>query len=120
MPGPSIRWFSAGATALAASILLAGCAVGPDFLHPAAPDIDRYTLEVFARQTSSTDAPTGHILLQADGGLLECKIIVNAVLERDPYKRETVERGRANDIDPRRDRWTGKSARWDQRHRNPA
>ena len=53
------RWFSASATALAAVTLLAGCAVGPDFLHPAAPEITRYTREPLAKQTSDTDAPTG-------------------------------------------------------------
>jgi NodT family efflux transporter outer membrane factor (OMF) lipoprotein len=33
--------------------------VGPDFLHPAAPETDRYTPETLAPRTSSTDAPTG-------------------------------------------------------------
>jgi NodT family efflux transporter outer membrane factor (OMF) lipoprotein len=55
----SVRWFSAGATALAAAMLLASCAVGPDFLHPAAPEATRYTKEPLGPQTSSTDAPTG-------------------------------------------------------------
>jgi NodT family efflux transporter outer membrane factor (OMF) lipoprotein len=39
--------------------LLASCAVGPDFLNPAAPEITRYTREPLATQTSATDAPTG-------------------------------------------------------------
>ena len=43
MSGPSVRWWNAGAAALAASMLLAGCAVGPDFLHPAAPEDAGYT-----------------------------------------------------------------------------
>jgi NodT family efflux transporter outer membrane factor (OMF) lipoprotein len=55
----SVRWFSAGATALAAAMLLASCAVGPDFLHPAAPDTAGYTKEPLGPRTSSTDAPTG-------------------------------------------------------------
>ena len=38
---------------------LASCAVGPDFLHPAAPEVSGYTKEPLAPQTSSTDAPTG-------------------------------------------------------------
>ena len=59
MHGPSVRWLSAEAAALAAITLLAGCAVGPDFLHPAAPDIDHYTLDALVPRTSSTDAPTG-------------------------------------------------------------
>ena len=44
---------------LAAALLLASCAVGPDFLHPAAPDAARYTKEPLTARTSSTDAPTG-------------------------------------------------------------
>ena len=59
MSGPSVRWLNAGAAALAGTLLLASCAVGPDFIHPAAPDIDRYTLEALAPRTSSTDSPTG-------------------------------------------------------------
>jgi NodT family efflux transporter outer membrane factor (OMF) lipoprotein len=59
MCGPSVRWLRKGATALAAAMLLTSCAVGPDFLHPAAPDVERYTQEPLALHTSSTDAPTG-------------------------------------------------------------
>jgi NodT family efflux transporter outer membrane factor (OMF) lipoprotein len=40
-------------------MLLTSCAVGPDFLHPAAPEITRYTREPLAPQTSSTDVATG-------------------------------------------------------------
>jgi NodT family efflux transporter outer membrane factor (OMF) lipoprotein len=48
------------AAVLAASIMLTGCwAVGPDFLHPAAPEVDGYTKETLAPRTSSTDAATG-------------------------------------------------------------
>jgi outer membrane protein TolC len=39
--------------------LLAGCAVGPDFLHPAAPASAGYTKEPLAPRTSSADAPQG-------------------------------------------------------------
>src|ERR1700680_2918309 len=53
------RWLSAGATALAAAMLLASCAVGPDFVHPAAPEITRYTRAPFAPQTSSADGAAG-------------------------------------------------------------
>ena len=59
MSGPSVRWLNAGATALALSMLLASCAVGPDFLHPAAPDVAGYTREPLAPRTASTDAPGG-------------------------------------------------------------
>ncbi len=55
----AVRSFHAGATALAAALGLASCAVGPDFLHPAAPEITRYTKEPLAPRTSSTDTPTG-------------------------------------------------------------
>jgi NodT family efflux transporter outer membrane factor (OMF) lipoprotein len=40
-------------------MLLTGCAVGPDFLHPAAPEVGRYTTEPLTPRTSATDAPTG-------------------------------------------------------------
>ena len=56
---PVVRSLNAGATALALSMLLASCAVGPDFLHPAAPDVAGYTREPLAPRTSSTDAPGG-------------------------------------------------------------
>jgi outer membrane protein TolC len=52
------RWVSSSATALAAVVLLAGCAVGPDFLHPAAPEITRYTRKPLS-QTSSAGARDG-------------------------------------------------------------
>jgi NodT family efflux transporter outer membrane factor (OMF) lipoprotein len=52
------RWL-AGSTAFAAAMLLTSCAVGPDFLHPAAPEITRYTREPLASHTSSTDVASG-------------------------------------------------------------
>jgi NodT family efflux transporter outer membrane factor (OMF) lipoprotein len=54
MSGAVIRWFSAGATAVAAGMMLTSCAVGPDFVHPAAPEITRYTREPLAPHTIST------------------------------------------------------------------
>ncbi len=59
MSGVAVRWLFAGTTALAAAMILTSCAVGPDFVHPAAPEITRYTSEPLAPRTSSTDAPTG-------------------------------------------------------------
>ncbi len=59
MSGVAIRWFFASTTALAASVLLASCAVGPDFLHPAAPEIIRYTREPLATRTGSAAVATG-------------------------------------------------------------
>ena len=55
----AVRWLSAGTTALAAVMLLASCAVGPDFVHPAAPEITRYTREPLAPRTSSADVAAG-------------------------------------------------------------
>ena len=52
------RWL-ANTTALAAAMLVTSCAVGPDFLHPAAPEITRYTREPLASHTSSTDVASG-------------------------------------------------------------
>jgi NodT family efflux transporter outer membrane factor (OMF) lipoprotein len=63
----AVRWLSAGTTALAAVTLLASCAVGPDFVHPAAPEITRYTREPLAPQTSSTDVTGGQRQRFIDG-----------------------------------------------------
>jgi NodT family efflux transporter outer membrane factor (OMF) lipoprotein len=59
MCGPSVRKWHIRAGVVAAAALLASCAVGPDFVHPAAPDTSRYTKEPLTPRTSSTDAPTG-------------------------------------------------------------
>src|SRR6516225_7214280 len=53
------RFLRIGAALIAAALLSSCIPVGPDFLHPAAPDVDRYTPEKLAPHTSSTDAPTG-------------------------------------------------------------
>jgi NodT family efflux transporter outer membrane factor (OMF) lipoprotein len=59
MSDPSLRRYNQAAAALAATIVLASCAVGPDFLHPAPPETNRYTKEPLTTQTASTDSPTG-------------------------------------------------------------
>ena len=59
MSGRSVTRVCARAGVLAAALLLASCAVGPDFLHPAAPNSAGYTKEPLAPRTSSTDAPQG-------------------------------------------------------------
>jgi NodT family efflux transporter outer membrane factor (OMF) lipoprotein len=59
MSARSLRKLNGSAAALAAAMLLASCSVGPDFTHPAAPEVSRYTKEPLAPRTSSTDAPTG-------------------------------------------------------------
>jgi NodT family efflux transporter outer membrane factor (OMF) lipoprotein len=64
-----LRRFSEIAGALTAAVLLSSCiAVGPDFLHPAAPEVDRYTPEPVPPRTSSTDAPTGQAQRFVQGG----------------------------------------------------
>src|SRR5262249_2661736 len=55
----AVRWLATGTTAVAAVALLTGCAVGPDFVHPAAPEITRYTREPLATQTSAADVAGG-------------------------------------------------------------
>jgi NodT family efflux transporter outer membrane factor (OMF) lipoprotein len=57
MSSAAARWL-ANTTALAAAVFMTSCAVGPDFLHPAAPEITRYTREPLTR-TSSTDVAAG-------------------------------------------------------------
>ena len=48
------------ASASATALLLAGCAVGPDFQHPPPPEVARYTPEPRAPRTSATpDARDG-------------------------------------------------------------
>jgi NodT family efflux transporter outer membrane factor (OMF) lipoprotein len=59
------RWL-ANTTALAAAMLVTSCAVGPDFLQPAAPEITRYTREPLTR-TSSTDVAGGQRQVFAPG-----------------------------------------------------
>src|SRR6516225_8936712 len=65
----SMRRFFRLAASVAAATSLASCiAVGPDFLHPAAPPVGRYTKEPLPARTSSTDAPTGRPQRFAPGG----------------------------------------------------
>jgi NodT family efflux transporter outer membrane factor (OMF) lipoprotein len=49
----------ATAAALTAALLLAGCAVGPDFVTPAAPDVNGYTPEPLGRATTSASTAGG-------------------------------------------------------------
>jgi outer membrane protein TolC len=55
----SVKLSSKSAAVFAGVVLLSGCAVGPGFKVPAAPEVDRYTKEPLTPRTSSTDAPTG-------------------------------------------------------------
>ena len=57
MPG---HWrFVRPITRIVISLLLAGCAVGPDFDRPAAPDVTGYTSAPLAQQTASADVKGG-------------------------------------------------------------
>ncbi|TAN01041.1 MAG: efflux transporter outer membrane subunit [Rhodanobacteraceae bacterium] len=47
------------ATASITALALAGCAVGPNFREPAAPDVDRYTTAPLPSSTASTSAAGG-------------------------------------------------------------
>ncbi len=47
------------ALAVATTFALAGCAVGPEFRAPAAPDVPAYTADKVPDATPSTDTPTG-------------------------------------------------------------
>ena len=53
------RWRSLPINRVVASLLLTGCAVGPDFEHPAAPDVTGYTAGPLAQQTASADVLGG-------------------------------------------------------------
>ncbi len=64
----AIRWFFTGATALAVPMLLTSCAVGPDFVHPAAPEIVRYTREPLAARSASVGTAAGQVQHFVDGG----------------------------------------------------
>src|SRR5580700_9676890 len=44
---------------LGAALLVSSCAVGPDFEHPGAPEVSRYTKEPLASRTSSTEVRDG-------------------------------------------------------------
>ena len=58
--GPVARRGSVGLwVALTAALFAAGCAVGPDFHHPAAPGVDRYTSEALPARTTSAAGKGG-------------------------------------------------------------
>jgi NodT family efflux transporter outer membrane factor (OMF) lipoprotein len=49
-----------GFVPMAVAMALCGCAVGPDFKRPAAPEVKGYARKPFARQTVSADVPGGN------------------------------------------------------------
>jgi NodT family efflux transporter outer membrane factor (OMF) lipoprotein len=54
-----VAYIPRAVTVLTGGLLLAGCAVGPDFVVPGAPDVSRYTREPLVSRTSSTDIKFG-------------------------------------------------------------
>lgn len=66
-----MKLFHQKAHVLAVTILclLAGCAIGPDFTRPAAPEVNRYTLGLTAMETASAPVEAGaeqHFIGTAD------------------------------------------------------
>ncbi len=55
----SVAYFSSVTTVLVTAMAVSGCAVGPDFSAPAAPDVTRYTKEPLETHTSSTEMKFG-------------------------------------------------------------
>src|SRR5690348_4738236 len=56
---PPCRAFAGIAIAILAPLFVAGCAVGPDFSKPAAPDISSYTAHPAATTASSANVVGG-------------------------------------------------------------
>jgi NodT family efflux transporter outer membrane factor (OMF) lipoprotein len=56
------------AVVFAVAVLMAGCAVGPDFERPAAPSVKGYTAEPLPGQTAAADTATDHTQKFMDGG----------------------------------------------------
>lgn len=56
---PISHQLAAKRVALLACLYLGGCAVGPDFVRPAPPKVDRYTAGVLAPQTAATPVAGG-------------------------------------------------------------
>lgn len=67
LPETCARRVVARAAASAAAVLLAGCAVGPNFHRPAAPDVNGYTREPLPAQTASAAALGGAVQRFATG-----------------------------------------------------
>ena len=49
------------------ALATAGCAVGPDFQRPAAPETDRYTATTLPAETASASTPDGQAQRFAPG-----------------------------------------------------
>jgi NodT family efflux transporter outer membrane factor (OMF) lipoprotein len=84
-----------------AAILLASCAVGPDFVEPATPNVDRYTREPHASHTSSADTRFGQSEHFLNGGAIRAEWweafrspaineLVRKALEANPNLQSTI------------------------------
>ncbi|HSS07472.1 MAG TPA: efflux transporter outer membrane subunit [Rhodanobacteraceae bacterium] len=63
---PRLR-FSSLSLGMIGALALSGCAVGPEFRQPAAPDVPAYTADKVPDATIATDAPTGDAQRFLDG-----------------------------------------------------
>jgi NodT family efflux transporter outer membrane factor (OMF) lipoprotein len=52
-------WRNFAKNSLSAAVLLAGCAVGPNFKPPQSPQVDAYTAEPLPTQTTASGGPAG-------------------------------------------------------------
>src|SRR5690348_3651863 len=59
MSQPHTNLPARGALACALALILAGCAVGPNYKRPDSPAVDRYTAQPLPAQTASTDTAGG-------------------------------------------------------------
>ncbi|MGH8173732.1 MAG: efflux transporter outer membrane subunit [Rhodanobacteraceae bacterium] len=64
---PTSRW-SLRLTPLLYALALAGCAAGPDFRTPPAPEVPGYRADPLPAETVSTDTPTGDAQRFLEGG----------------------------------------------------
>jgi NodT family efflux transporter outer membrane factor (OMF) lipoprotein len=62
-----VAYIPSAIAVLVAVTMLSGCAVGPDFKQPTAPEVGRYTREPLASRTSSTDIKFGQSQHFVDG-----------------------------------------------------
>jgi len=83
---------------VAVAAVVAGCAVGPDFVPPAAPDAERYSREPMATRTASTDVAAGqsqhfdqNLDIPAQWWTLFRSRRLNALIERSLKANPTVE-----------------------------
>src|SRR6266852_4762561 len=62
-----VKRIPAVAATFAVAMAVSGCAVGPDFEHPPAPEVGRYTREPLPPRTSSAEVAKGRSQRFANG-----------------------------------------------------